>query len=194
MEYSELVFIKNVNSKIPIDQVLKHLRISKNNSGFINCPGHSDRKPSLKVYGKEGRKHEWVCFQCGRKGRSVDFFSFIKKVSLLDAANSLASIFAINPKGVNVPVITKRSFAPSVSHGWSRAFSRRMIELIFSENNLGLREHLYSGWFFFGQDLMDQAEENFNVTNNYSVLDETSKRVKSYISFIKEAYIEEYSA
>lgn len=39
-----------------------------NRSGYVSCPFHNERTPSLKLY-DDGT---WYCFGCGKGGSSID--------------------------------------------------------------------------------------------------------------------------
>ena len=42
--------------------------------GFMICPFHGDKDPSLKIYAGASKQHSgWHCFGCGRGGSVIDF-------------------------------------------------------------------------------------------------------------------------
>lgn len=60
-----------------------------NRTGFIECPFHNEKTPSLKLY-EDGH---WYCFGCGQGGSSVDFAMRLYGVSALEAVRRLDSDF-----------------------------------------------------------------------------------------------------
>ena len=64
-----------------------HFRVSR--SGFISCPFHNDRTPSMKV---DNRFH---CFGCGADGDVIDFVARLNNLNAKSAAEKLATDFRI---------------------------------------------------------------------------------------------------
>lgn len=58
--------IRNV---VGMDQIL-NIYGYKQKHGFVCCPFHGEKKPSMKIYDKPGG---WHCFGCGRGGSVIDF-------------------------------------------------------------------------------------------------------------------------
>lgn len=56
-------------------QILERYGLVPNRAGFISCPFHKDKTPSMKIY-----KDSFHCFGCGESG---DIFSFIEKMDNL---------------------------------------------------------------------------------------------------------------
>lgn len=57
-------------------------------AGFIICPFHDDRSPSLKIY-----RDSFYCFGCGVGGDSVDFVALLNDVKPIEAARAIAARF-----------------------------------------------------------------------------------------------------
>ena len=57
--------------------------------GFMCCPFHGEKEPSLKVYQKTGG---WHCFGCGRGGSVIDLY--YNKIIMINYVFSL--IFHFN--------------------------------------------------------------------------------------------------
>ena len=51
-----------------MEEVIRLYGYTPNRSGFICCPFHGEKTPSLKVY-----KDHWHCFGCGAGGSVIDF-------------------------------------------------------------------------------------------------------------------------
>ena len=60
---------------------------------MICCPFHADRNPSMKV---DSRFH---CFGCGADGDVIDFTAKLFQLSLLQAAEKLATDFGLSATG-----------------------------------------------------------------------------------------------
>lgn len=58
-----------IRDQIDMDQILG-LYGYKTKKGFLCCPFHGEKEPSLKVYKSTGG---WHCFGCGRGGSVIDF-------------------------------------------------------------------------------------------------------------------------
>ena len=58
-------------------------------SGFLCCPLHGEKTPSLKLYEDGG----WYCFGCGRGGSSIDFAAALYGLTPLDAVRRLNEDF-----------------------------------------------------------------------------------------------------
>lgn len=60
-----------------------------NRSGFVCCPFHHEKTPSLKLFPDGG----WKCFGCGKGGSSIDFEAALYDLNPLDAVKRLNSDF-----------------------------------------------------------------------------------------------------
>lgn len=58
-----------IRDQVTMDQILS-LYGYRTKHGFMCCPFHGEKEPSLKVYQKTGG---WHCFGCGKGGSVVDF-------------------------------------------------------------------------------------------------------------------------
>lgn len=56
-----------------------------NRAGYICCPFHNERTPSLKLFPDGG----WKCFGCGRGGSSIDFVMELFGLPLLEAVRKM---------------------------------------------------------------------------------------------------------
>lgn len=70
----DTVDIKRV---VGIETVLAWYGIEPNRAGFIQCPFHPDKTPSLKIY-KE--TESWHCFGCGAGSDIFDFVMSFEKI------------------------------------------------------------------------------------------------------------------
>lgn len=79
-----------VNDIAKMVDIVSHLGYIPNKSGFINCPFHHEKTPSLKIY-----KNSYHCFGCNAHGDSIDFVAQDLNMSLLDSAKYIANIYGI---------------------------------------------------------------------------------------------------
>lgn len=75
-----------IKRSLTIKDVIAHYGYHTNRAGFIRCPFHNDKTPSLKVYEKT---NTWHCFGCGEGG---DVISFVKKLFGLSFTETLKRI------------------------------------------------------------------------------------------------------
>lgn len=81
-----------VKQSVTTRQAAEHYQIRVNRAGFIVCPFHSDRTPSMKV---DTRFH---CFGCGADGDVIDFVARLYQLDAKSAAEKLAADFQIPHK------------------------------------------------------------------------------------------------
>lgn len=63
-----------IKSRLTMDDLFAAYGFEKDRGGFIRCPFHSEKTPSLSAY-DHGTK--WKCFGCGESG---DVISFVEKL------------------------------------------------------------------------------------------------------------------
>lgn len=73
-------------------QVAEHYGLHPNRSGFVRCPLHGEKTPSLKLY-DDGH---WHCFGCNRGGSSIDLAAALYDLTPLDAVRQLDRDFSLN--------------------------------------------------------------------------------------------------
>lgn len=106
-----------VKSCLTMLDILPYYGFQLNRSGFMNCPFHTEKTPSLKVY-DNGQK--WHCFGCGKGGSILDFVMELFSLSLPEAIKRLNSDFCLNlslDKPVN-NVEIKNYFAKRKHQQW----------------------------------------------------------------------------
>ena len=72
----------DIKRMVPMDTVLAWYGLEPNRSGFIPCPFHEDKTPSLKVF-PSGRG--WHCFGCGLGSSVIDFVMAMEGNSFKEA-------------------------------------------------------------------------------------------------------------
>lgn len=77
--------IIKVKERLTIQEVIDRYGIPVKR-GFICCPFHSERTPSLKLY----TNNTWYCFGCGAHGDVIDFVSKIEGKTFSETIRLLA--------------------------------------------------------------------------------------------------------
>lgn len=72
------------HSNLKMRQVAEYYGYKINRAGYINCPLHREKTPSLKIYDKS-----FYCFGCASGGSVIDF---VMKVFVVDFKTALAKI------------------------------------------------------------------------------------------------------
>ena len=97
MYYSEEV-IEEVRTKNDIVDVISgYVRLQKKGSSYFGlCPFHNEKSPSFSV---SREKQMYYCFGCGADGDVIDFTAKLFQLSLLQAAEKLATDFGLSATG-----------------------------------------------------------------------------------------------
>jgi len=77
---------------VPARSVAAHYGFQPNRAGYICCPFHNEKSPSLKLY-DSGR---WHCFGCNSGGSSIDFVMRLFDLSLMDAVRRMNTDFNLS--------------------------------------------------------------------------------------------------
>lgn len=80
-----------VKELIPLSEAVRLYGFTPNRSGFICCPFHNEKTPSLKLY-QDG---SFYCFGCGAHGTVIDFAALLFNLDSLDAVKRLNEDFAL---------------------------------------------------------------------------------------------------
>lgn len=79
-----------IKSRADMRSVALQYGFTPNRSGFICCPFHSEKTPSLKLYDKS-----FYCYGCGIGGDAVRFVMKLYDLSAIEAAKKLNTDFAL---------------------------------------------------------------------------------------------------
>lgn len=80
-----------VKSELPMKTVIRFYGFEPNRSGFIRCPFHAERTPSLKIY-----PDRYKCFGCGAGGDVIDFVSRLHNLDPIGAVKRLKEDFRLS--------------------------------------------------------------------------------------------------
>lgn len=78
----------NVKAALTMTEVARAYGSESNRAGFVRCPFHADRTPSMKLY-----QDSYYCFGCGEHGDVVDFVGRLFQLTPLDALKKLNDDF-----------------------------------------------------------------------------------------------------
>lgn len=84
-----MTLFQAVKHSVTTRQAAEYYQLRVNRAGFIVCPFHSDRTPSMKV---DARFH---CFGCGADGDVIDFAARLHGLDVKPAAEKLVADFHI---------------------------------------------------------------------------------------------------
>lgn len=84
MNYNEIV------EQINLKQAIEDYGFSISKGGYISCPFHNDKTPSMKIY-----DDHYYCFSCGEHGNVINFVAGLLNISIFSAAQELADRYNI---------------------------------------------------------------------------------------------------
>lgn len=76
----------DIKRLVKMETVLAWYSIKPNRAGYIPCPFHKDKTPSLKIYEDGG----WHCFGCGAGSDLIDFVMQMEHVTFPDACQIIS--------------------------------------------------------------------------------------------------------
>ncbi|MCI9626505.1 MAG: hypothetical protein HFI90_06955 [Clostridia bacterium] len=95
-------YIDTITDQIRMEDIFGKYGYKPNKAGFICCPLHGERTPSLKPY-QDGKK--WKCFGCGEGGSVIDFVIKLYNLGLQEAITKINYDFALGlPLGQRLSV------------------------------------------------------------------------------------------
>lgn len=78
--------VQTIKDRLTMREVLERYGYTADRKGFICCPFHNEKTPSMKIYGGDKGFH---CFGCGENG---DVISFVQKYFSLNFADAISKI------------------------------------------------------------------------------------------------------
>ena len=79
---------QSIKDSLTPEEVARFYGFEPNRSGFICCPFHTEKTPSLKLY-----ENSFHCFGCGAGGSVIDFAARLFGLDVIGAAKRLNSDF-----------------------------------------------------------------------------------------------------
>ena len=77
-------YVKDLRERANLLELVSIYGFSPNNSGYICCPFHYEKTPSLKVW-----KDHFKCFGCGEYGDTIAFVQKLDELSFVEAMNKI---------------------------------------------------------------------------------------------------------
>lgn len=96
---------RRIKAELPVQRVFTYYGFPPNRSGYVLCPFHAEKTPSLKLF--TGDKPGWKCFGCGEGGSVVDFVSKLFGIPFPQAVLRLCTDFGLRTE-VGPPVPARR--------------------------------------------------------------------------------------
>lgn len=85
-------YADEIKRAVPARELFRFYGFEINMAGFVCCPLHGEKTPSLKVYpGNKG----WKCFGCGAGSSVIDFVMQYFNLSFLDAQKKINEDFRL---------------------------------------------------------------------------------------------------
>ena len=85
-------FAREIKARVDTKDLFTYYGFKPNRSGFICCPFHGEKTPSLKVYNGDGGFH---CFGCGAHGSVIDFVEKYFSLSFTEAMAKINADFGL---------------------------------------------------------------------------------------------------
>lgn len=78
---------EEIKEKYSMSEILERYGFKPNRAGFICCPFHREKSPSMKIYAKS-----FYCFGCGKHGDIFDFVAGMENCNFSEAYRSLGGV------------------------------------------------------------------------------------------------------
>lgn len=86
----------DVKRLVPVRLAAEHYGFTPNRTGYICCPFHNEKTPSLRLYDDDGG---FYCFGCGAHGSVIDFTMRLFDINFRQAILRLDMDFSLNLTG-----------------------------------------------------------------------------------------------
>nr|WP_325301074.1 CHC2 zinc finger domain-containing protein [uncultured Oscillibacter sp.] len=84
---------RRIKEELPVERVFEFYGYHPDRNGYILCPFHSEKTPSLKLF--TGNKPGWKCFGCGEGGSVIDFVEKLFDLPFPQAVLRLCNDFGL---------------------------------------------------------------------------------------------------
>lgn len=92
--------INKIKSTIHITELITKFGLEPNRAGYISCPAHDDKTPSLKLYPDS---NTWWCFSCNSGSSVIDIYMLITGTDFSTAVTELGAEYGLTPDSVKKP-------------------------------------------------------------------------------------------
>ena len=108
-------------------QIVERYDLKVERGGYISCPFHMEKTPSLKVYEQPGKG--FYCFGCGAAGSVIDFVMLLFHIGFRQAVVRIGNDFGIEISNSRVGIKERRRWqAEQVTK--QRAEQKRQTKLL----------------------------------------------------------------
>lgn len=147
-------YASTIKSMISTPELFSFYGFQRNRSGFICCPFHGEKTPSMKVYDGDGGYH---CFGgCGAHGDALDFVRRYFSLSFKDAISKVNHDF-----GLGLPI--GRESKEEQSKALAEIKARRMQAMAVNEEYESLKNAYYNAlyeWIRLDSQRMKNAPQS----------------------------------
>lgn len=84
---------ETIKSLITMQDIADKYSLTPNRAGFISCPLHGEKTPSLRIYPND---RGWYCFGCGKGGDVIKFVQHFFNISFPAALVRINTDFSLN--------------------------------------------------------------------------------------------------
>ena len=126
----------------PIVEIVRSYGLEPNRAGFIRCPFHNEKTPSMKLYAEENR---WHCFGgCHKGGDSIAFVQEMESLDFLAAAERVNRICGLGLNLGQKETLDERKKREKRQeqrdilarfNAWESAFYQRLANCIYIGNH-----------------------------------------------------------
>lgn len=83
--------VQTIKDRLTMREVLERYGYSPNRAGFVCCPFHNEKTPSMKIFEKD-----YHCFGCGENGDVITFVQKLFNLSFPDTLKKIDVDFGLN--------------------------------------------------------------------------------------------------
>ena len=88
-----MINAQDVNEIVDIEEIARFLRLEPNSKGFVSCPRHVDKTPSLKLYQDT---NTWHCFGCLHGNTVIDLYMFVTGKGFRDSFEEICELYGLD--------------------------------------------------------------------------------------------------
>lgn len=120
--------IQMIKGHLVMADILQHYGYEADRKGFICCPFHNEKTPSMRIYEKD-----YHCFGCGENGDVISFVKKLYDLSFQDALKKIDLDFNLNIYGEHSFEDVRRSYYQQQALQAKQERERRKREEIKSD-------------------------------------------------------------
>ncbi len=138
--------ILKIKSTTNMYDLIEHLGFVINQKGYILCPFHDDKRPSMQVFKGYTKKDGFYCRSCLTGGDIIKFIQLYMNMTFDDAATWIAHEFGIPiDEEIGLTEAERAEISGKIAAKiFSRSVNERWIEVVCSKlSMISGRIHLY---------------------------------------------------